>query len=99
MLMCVVVRICSTITAAVAVAAPRLKVRVSVDVECYGHACRTGLGESDAINGNAQDEWCELLLSQYVPRGAYIDVDEVKVTTNQAGNWQLEAMVLVTVAL
>lgn len=79
--MCVVVRVCTTLAVAVAVATPHLKVRVSVDVECYGRVCREGLGERGASSGNAQDEWCELLLSQHVPRGAYIDVDEVKVKT------------------
>lgn len=58
---------------------PRLdrQVRVKVDVSCNGGACN---GISAAKDAEA-NEWCEVLLAQHVPQGAYIDVDEVKVRT------------------
>lgn len=46
-----------------------------MDVSCLGHNCGGGKGERRA----GDDEWCEVLLAQHVPQGAYIDVDEVKV--------------------
>ncbi|CAM9390415.1 unnamed protein product, partial [Hapterophycus canaliculatus] len=47
-------------------------VRINFDIGCAGKGC---VGLSDG----GQSEWCEVLLAQHVPQGAYIDVDEVKV--------------------
>lgn len=52
---------------------------MKINVACEGHAC----GEDSDVLGpqnTGGDEWCEVLLSQHVPQGAYIDVDEVKVS-------------------
>lgn len=54
---------------------------MKIDATCEGQTCPDGAeGEGGATIGT-EDNWCELLISQHVPRGAYIDVDEVKVRT------------------
>lgn len=56
---------------------------MKINIRCDGHICDEDLGESGS-DDNSNHEWCELLLSQHVPKGAYIDVDEVKVRTKQS---------------
>lgn len=58
------------------------KVRVTVDIECHGGACPARLQGNDEAH-SAASQWCELLLSQNIPQGAYIDVDEVKVMSKE----------------
>lgn len=53
---------------------------MKIDIRCNGLPCDEDLGQNNAEE-NSDHEWCELLLSQHVPQGAYIDVDEVKVRT------------------
>eukprot|EP00904_Undaria_pinnatifida_P013297 jgi/Undpi1/9098/HiC_scaffold_26.g11556.m1 len=48
--------------------------RLKVDVRCLGPDCGGERGERHA----GDHEWCEVLLAQHVPQGAYIDVDQVK---------------------
>lgn len=52
---------------------------MKINASCAGHSYH-----GDSYDRDAQDqsdhEWCEVLLAQHVPQGAYIDVDEVKVS-------------------
>lgn len=57
---------------------PKQQVRVKIDASCAGKACDS-LSNRDAQARSSENEWCEVLLAQHVPQGAYIDVDEVKV--------------------
>ncbi|CAM9164938.1 unnamed protein product [Pylaiella littoralis] len=52
-------------------------VRVTVDASCAGKACDRLLAERGAKT-DSDSEWCEVLFAQHIPKGAYIDVDEVK---------------------
>lgn len=54
--------------------------RVKIDAECNTLKCWLSSDdtEGNALAGNSND-WCEILVSQHIPQGAYIDVDEVKV--------------------
>lgn len=61
----------------------RQQVRVKVDASCAGKACDFS-GDGDSQAGDGQ-KWCEVLLAQHVPQGAYIDVDEVKVRWARGG--------------
>lgn len=65
-----------------------LQVRVRVDASCAGGACNGLSGAKDA----EASEWCEVLLAQHVPQGAYIDVDEVKVRAIARGLRALAAL-------
>lgn len=61
--------------------------RVKIDVGCRGNFCSKHSNGAFTTPGNKDDhEWCEVLLSQHVPQGIYIDVDEVKVSVSPARN-------------
>ena len=60
------------------VSCPARQMRLKVDVRCLGPDCGGERGERHA----GDHEWCEVLLAQHVPQGAYIDVDQVKVKAN-----------------
>lgn len=51
---------------------------MTVDASCAGKACDGLLAERGAKT-DSDSEWCEVLFAQHIPKGAYIDVDEVKV--------------------
>lgn len=51
---------------------------MTVDASCAGNACG-GFSVEGSAQTSSDPEWCEFLLTQHVPQGAYIDVDEVKV--------------------
>ncbi|CAB1116340.1 unnamed protein product [Ectocarpus sp. CCAP 1310/34] len=53
------------------------RVRVKFNARCTGKACDDLSERGESQDGDAL-ELCEVLLAQHVPRGAYIDVDEVK---------------------
>lgn len=61
---------------------PAQQVRVIVDVSCAGKACG-GLSGEGGTQASSDSEWCEVLLAQHIPEGAYVDVDEVKVRTRK----------------
>lgn len=66
---------------------PLEQVRVKFDARCTGKAC-DDLSERGESQDSDASEWCEVLLAQHVPQGAYIDVDEVKVRKNKStGCW------------
>eukprot|EP00903_Cladosiphon_okamuranus_P007558 g7332.t1 len=52
-------------------------VRVKIDASCAGKTCDMS-SNRDTQDSTGEYDWCEVLLAQHVPRGAYIDVDEVK---------------------
>ncbi|CAM9158012.1 unnamed protein product [Ectocarpus sp. 4 AP-2014] len=52
-------------------------VRVKFDARCIGKGCHD-LSERGESQHSDASEWCEVVLAQHVPQGAYIDVDEVK---------------------
>lgn len=72
------------------------KVRVKIDAKCKGQTCRGGslVASGESID-EKNDGWCELLLSQHVPQGSYIDVDEVKVRTKDDA-WACDFVALAT---
>lgn len=51
--------------------------RVTIDASCAGNACDAS--SDRGAQASTDREWCEVILAQHVPQGAYIDVDEVKV--------------------
>lgn len=51
--------------------------KTKISLSCKGRGdCSDG---SNSIE-DSENEWCTILLTQHIPQGAYIDVDEVKVS-------------------